>query len=236
MKFAVTGFISIMSKHAAEPEIEHPGASWNLAALKFFEKSEFNHPSLKELTTLSVNSSSHLKSCTAMKFAVTGLIGVLSKHAELTLEFKTRSTLELGWSKVLWEIRVQSPFMKGTDHYVFLLIFTPKIIQCNEICSDWTYQCFVKTCRADPGIEHPAEHSGARLIWVSLLKWSQLYSQIPTSSPAPPDLSLKCEWKYLQTEVSIQSNICAEMFCKSHKFVKAKYRRSWSGEYGGLAG
>ena len=170
MKFAVTGFISIMSKHAPEPEIEHPGASWNLAALKFFEKSEFNHPSSKELTTLTVNSSSHLKSCTAMKFAVTGLISVLSKHAELTLELNT------------------------------------------------------------------PEHSGARLVWVSLLKWSQLYSQIPTSSPAPPDLSLKCEWKYLQTEVSIQSNICAEMFCKSHKFVKAKYRRSWSGEYGGLAG
>ena len=51
-------------------------------------------------------------------------------------------------------------------------------------------------------------------------------------SPAPLDLSLKCQWKYLQTEVSIQSNICAEMFCKSHKFVKAKYRRSWSGKYG----
>ena len=46
------------------------------------------------------------------------------------------------------------------------------------------------------------------------------------SPPAPLNLSLKCQCKYLQTEVSIQSNISAEMFCKSHKFVKAKYRRS----------
>ena len=44
MKFAVTGFISILSKQAPDPEIEHPGAPCNWAGLKFYEKSEFNHP------------------------------------------------------------------------------------------------------------------------------------------------------------------------------------------------
>ena len=38
---------------------------------------------------MSFYSSSDLKSYSAMKFAVTGLISVLSKHAELTLELNT---------------------------------------------------------------------------------------------------------------------------------------------------
>ena len=81
MKLVVTGVISILSKHAANPEIEHPAASWNWADLNFYEKYEFDHDSWKELTSMSVNSSLQPKSSSTMRFAVTGLISVLVKHA-----------------------------------------------------------------------------------------------------------------------------------------------------------
>ena len=47
MKFAVTGFISILSKHAPDPEIEHPAAHWNWADPNFYKKSEFGPPYLE---------------------------------------------------------------------------------------------------------------------------------------------------------------------------------------------
>ena len=141
---------------------------------------------------------------------------------------------------------------------------TAKILKCNEICSDWSYQCFGETC------SWPWNWTPLIIDFVCLLyvlwklnvyttwhRWEKFHilctffqgniqwqlafitallrNSIFSSYPiAPLNLSLKCQWKYLQTEVSIQSNIwAAEMFCKSHKFVEAKYRRSWSGKYGG---